>query len=135
MGKNNADNLAMAVIDPLPGLEVAVCVDQQPLHEYADNEFHASAQLNMVSTYIESETMKEFSIKLVVKQPYTLDCPTLGFQIFVDGVKVREPVLTQTTFESCERNWETFWDGVKYPTEGQNCILRPFRFSKIDTCQ
>lgn len=78
MGNYNADNLAMAVIDPLPGLEVAVCVDQQPLHEYTDDEFHARAQLNMVSTYIESETMKEFSVKLVVKEPYTLDCPALS---------------------------------------------------------
>jgi hypothetical protein len=124
----------MAVIDPMPGLEVAVCVDQQPLHEYANDEFHARAQLNMVSTYIESETMKEFSIKLVVKEPYTLDCPTLGFQIFVDGVKVREPLLTGKKFERCSRNWETFWGGIKYPTEGQNCVLRLFRFSKIDTC-
>ncbi len=125
----------MAVIDRLPGLEVAVCVDQQPLHEHADDEFHASAQLNMVSTYIESETMKEFSVKLVVKEPYILDRPVLSFQLFVDGVKVREPLLMQTTFERRGRNWETFCGGIKYQTEGQNCILRPFRFSKIDTCQ
>jgi hypothetical protein len=125
----------MAVLNELPGVEVAVFIDEQQLHEYADDEFRARPHVNTVSTYIESETLKEFSVKIIVKEPYSLNCPTLGFQIFVDGVKVREPLLTQTAFERCGRKWETFWNGIKYPTEGNHCILRPFGFSKIDTCQ
>jgi hypothetical protein len=125
----------MAILDQLPGIEVAVCIDEQQLEEYPDDEFQARPHVNTVSTYIESKTLREFSVKILVKEPYVLTCPTLGFQIIVDGVKVREPLLTQRGFEHCGRKWETFWSGIKYPTEGQNCILRPFRFSKIDTCQ
>jgi hypothetical protein len=125
----------MAILDELPGIEVAVCIDEQQVHEYFDDEFHTKPHVNTVSTYIESETSREFAVKIIAKEPYALNCPTLGFQIFVDGVKVREPVLTQTEFERCGRKWEIFLCGIKYATEGQNCILRPFRFSKIDTCQ
>jgi hypothetical protein len=125
----------MAILDEIPGIEVAVCIDEQQLKEYVDDEFHGRPHVNTISTYIESETLREFSVKILIKEPYVLNCPTLGFQIIVDGVKVREPLLTQKGFEHCGRKWETFWSGIKYPTEGQNCILRPFRFSKIDTCQ
>jgi hypothetical protein len=125
----------MAILDELLGIEVAVCIDEQHLQEYVDDEFHGRPHVNTISTYIKSETLREFSVKILVKEPYVLNCPTLGFQIIVDGVKVREPLLTQKGFEHCSRKWETFWSGIKYPTEGQNCILRPFRFSKIDTCQ
>jgi hypothetical protein len=124
----------MAILDELPGIEVAVCINEQQIREYVDDDSLATPQLNTVSKYIMSEKLAEFSIKIIVKEPYALNCPTLGFQIIVDGVKVREPLLTQKGFEHCGRKWETFWSGIKYPTEGQNCILRPFRFSKIDTC-
>ena len=123
----------MAVLEILLGIEVAVCVDGEPLVEYVDGDFEAGLGSTTVSNYIQSETGKEFSIKLIVKDPFDLSYPTLSFQIIVDGVKVREPLLRRATYEHGARFWESMWNGVKLATgdEEKECIEHPFKFSKI----
>jgi hypothetical protein len=90
----------MAVLDGLEGIEVSVCVHGQALHEYEDNDLEAEPgdvgayqASKTVSKYLEAVTDKEFSIKIVVKDPYEMDCPTLGFQVKVDGMVVSHPIL------------------------------------------
>jgi len=97
----------MAIFDGLPGIEVAICVDGEALTEYMDADFETELGSTTVSSYIQSETGKEFSIKLIVKDPFELFYPTLGFQIFVDGVKVREPLLRRGMYEHGNRFWES----------------------------
>ena len=125
----------MAILQMLPGVEVAVCVDGEALVEYDNGDFEAQLGSTTVSSYVESETGKEFSIKLIVQDPFDLFYPTLSFQIFVDGVKVREPLLRRTMYEKGTHYWESSWSGVKLVTgdKERSCIEHPFKFSKIDT--
>lgn len=79
----------MAILNELPGIEVAICVDDQPLQEHEDEDDHEAAPgpvgayqaSKTVFKYIEAVTDKEFSIKFAVKAGYQFDCPTLGFRI------------------------------------------------------
>ncbi|KAE9368743.1 hypothetical protein N431DRAFT_347016 [Stipitochalara longipes BDJ] len=125
----------MAILASLPGIEVSVIVKEQSLAEYFDDDFDLVLEPITVSNYIQSETGKEFSIKLVVKDPFNLSYPTLGFQIYVDGVKVREPLLRRTKFEQGDGYWESMWSGIKLSTgdDEQNCVEHPFKFSEIHT--
>jgi len=62
----------MAVLDGLPGLEVFVCIDGQPIQEYNDDEEEEVAQTPVaeyqaaktVSKFVESISDKEFSIQI-----------------------------------------------------------------------
>jgi hypothetical protein len=127
----------MAILSSLPGIQVTVCVGGQDAPEHDDNDMEPNPEPNLVSSYIEAETMMEFSIKLIVQDPFDLFYPTLGFQIYVDGVKVREPLLRRVIFEKANGYWESMWGGIKLSTgdDQQNCVERPFKFSEIHTCK
>ena len=130
----------MAILPKLPGVEVAICVDKRPLREYPDNDFQAEAgdmrESKTVSTYVQSD-IKEFAIKLKVLPQFNFDCPTLGFQVYVDGSLVRAPIVRKVNYDSKKRLL-LLVDCVKYAvTEGQQqkCVQHKFRFSKIDTSE
>ncbi|PMD38440.1 hypothetical protein L207DRAFT_585338 [Hyaloscypha variabilis F] len=125
----------MAILSSLPGIQVTVCVGGQDAPEHDDNDMEPNPEPNLVSSYIEAETMMEFSIKLIVQDPFNLSYPTLGFQIYVDGVKVREPLLRRVIFEKANGYWESMWGGIKLSTgdDQENCVERPFKFSEIHT--
>jgi len=127
----------MAVIDSILGISVVVCVDEQALAEYDDDDFNAEKSSNMISKYIQSDILKEFAVRLAIVPPYSMNCPTLGFQIYVDGIKVREPLLRKAVLSRGGGHWESLFNGIKYSTGGQqpDCILRPFKFSEIQTCE
>jgi hypothetical protein len=127
----------MAVIDSILGISVVVCVDEQALAEYDDNDYPTEPGSSMVSKYIQSDVLKEFAVRLAIKPPYTMNCPTLGFQIYVDGIKTREPLLRKAVLSRGGGHWESLFHGIKYSTGGQqpDCILRPFKFSEIQTCE
>jgi hypothetical protein len=81
----------MAVLNGLEGIEVTVCVDGQALREYNDDEVEAQPGVvgahqasKTVSKWIEADTGKDFVIKMGVKSPYQMDCPTLSFKVQVD---------------------------------------------------
>jgi hypothetical protein len=127
----------MAVIDSILGISVVVCVDEQALAEYDDDNFNADRESNMISKYVQSDILKEFAVRLTIEPPYTMNSPTLGFQIYVDGIKVREPLLRKAVLSRGGGHWESSFNGIKYSTGGQqpDCILRPFKFSEIQTCE
>lgn len=88
-----------------PGIEITVLVDGQPLKEYDCENDHgrksncftpevlAHQDERMVTKYVESVTGKNFSIKLKVNLAPELDCPTLGFSVFVNGKWITSPLL------------------------------------------
>ncbi|KAJ8066196.1 hypothetical protein OCU04_005282 [Sclerotinia nivalis] len=88
----------MAILEAVPGIKVTVCVDKQALQEYDDDELEAVPEGEVekyqasrtVAKYIESRTGKNFRIKLEISKAYRFDSPTVGFFVFVDGVRVRK---------------------------------------------
>ncbi|KAJ8066667.1 hypothetical protein OCU04_005711 [Sclerotinia nivalis] len=93
----------MAVLDSLPGIEVTICVDGEPLEEYdntedetmlvepeaLDGNFEVAKHQRSVTVkkFVESEAGKFFTINCVVKDPYryTGDCTHIVFTCLVDG--------------------------------------------------
>ncbi len=90
----------MAVLDGLPGLEVLVCMDGQPLEEYDDDEEEAIADTPIaehqaaktISKFVESVSEKEFSIRILLRSPFVMDYDSLKSPIYIDGKWCREPV-------------------------------------------
>jgi hypothetical protein len=96
----------MAVLDALPGLNVSIHVDGEPLPEYEDEteeetpdgditEYQASGT---VCKYVEAMSDKEFCIKITLNSPYKMDCPTLMFRISIDGIHASAPIIKKAAF-------------------------------------
>jgi hypothetical protein len=131
----------MAVLANLEGIEVTICVDGQALHEYNDDEVEAQAGAvgayqasKTVSKYIEAATGKEFAIKMRVKSPYKMDCPTLGFSCEVDGVDIGGSILRKTEYKSAS-GFEDVLNGLEHNLGGlsKRCSIRHFQFAEIKT--
>jgi hypothetical protein len=131
----------MAVLETLPGIKVSICIDKRPLREFTDDDFQggtlrADLPLKTISKYVQSAT-KEFAIRLEVQPSFNFDFPTLGFQVYIDGSLVRQPILRQINFKAKKR-LAILVDHVKYAvTEGpeQKPVLHKLQFSKIDTSE
>jgi hypothetical protein len=139
--------------DPkVPGIEVAIFVEDKPLIEYDDpenderlefdpkvllkTEDNAAAHFQASNTktkYIKSVSDKEFEIKLSVNSPYEFDvgCDLLCFDIYVDGRKVRAPLLLKTNYSSRD-GWSQVISGVRKET-GHKSLIQKFKFATITT--
>ncbi|KAH8800992.1 hypothetical protein F5882DRAFT_457358 [Hyaloscypha sp. PMI_1271] len=133
----------MAVLDALEGIEVSICVDGQALHEYNDDDIEAQAEAvgahqasKTVSKYIEAATGKEFAIKLTVKSPYKMDCPTLSFSCRVDGMKVEKRILRETNYKSAS-GFESVVNGLRHVLGGvsERSSIKHFQFAEIKTTE
>ena len=131
----------MAVLDALEGIEVTICVDGQALHEYNDDDIEAKAEAvgahqasKTVSKYIEAATGKEFAIKLTVKSPYKMDCPTLSFSCRVDGMKVEKRILRKTNYKSAS-GFDSVVNGLRHVLGGvsERSSIKHFQFAEIKT--
>jgi hypothetical protein len=113
----------MAVLDAVPGLEVQIYVDGQPLKEYRDEDDQpVVASPNECIQYIESQTDKEFSIKASTHQDYKWNSPALKARMFLDGAHM--------TGRFIYRNNE---HGLISGVSLAGGFLSAFTFSKIDT--
>ena len=145
----------MAKLDTLPGIEVKIASNDDPLPEHEDiegpNSKHADPVVaeyqnsRTVSVWIESETGAEFSILLSVGSPIVdatkkknkMNYMNLKFYCVVDG--------QHAWISECPRRWfndrpgqekRTSWKGeVLGPKQGKGrgCKLRRFKFAKIET--
>jgi hypothetical protein len=131
----------MAVLKGLEGIEVTICVDGQALQEYNDDEIEVQAGAvgayqasKTVSKYIEAATGKEFAIKVTVKSPYKMDCPTLGFPCGVDGMDVSNRCLRKTKYKPAS-GFETVVNGLRHNLGGlpKQCSIKHFQFAEIKT--
>jgi hypothetical protein len=141
----------MAILNSLPGLEVFVCIDGEPLEEYNDNEEeeveetlvaeHQAA--STVSKYVESASDKEFYINIVLGTSFKMDCETLMAPIKIDGKFIIETVFVRKSFpnsiqgprilSTISRNVQ----GVVVPAPGnqEQDLVQKFKFTKIDTSE
>jgi hypothetical protein len=139
----------MAILESLPGLEVTVCMDGQPLEEYDDNEEEEVGETPVaqyqaaktVSKYIESASEKEFSINITLGTAFTMDFESLMAPIRMDGKFVAGPVMLKKRYLGSMRGSRILTPlsrtvhGVHSPAPGndERILLRKFKFGKIDT--
>jgi hypothetical protein len=134
----------MAVLDELPLIEVRVCVKGKALQEYHNKkvesqpgelgQYHAP---NTVSTsYIESMTGEEFMIQMSVGPFYMFDCDALGFEVYIDGQKVRSTLLRRHEYFISSR-WQLNIDGIKAEDvdASRRYTVQKFKFGNIETCK
>jgi hypothetical protein len=144
----------MASNTKVPGIEVAILFEGRPLIEYDDlykeevskdenkgEVFNLDADAaqhqasRTVTKYIESVSDMEFAIKLSVNSPYEFDvgCDLLCFDIYVDGRKVRAPLLFKTNYTS-KNGWSQVINGVR-KEKGFNSMTQKFKFASIKTSE
>jgi hypothetical protein len=130
----------MAVIPDLLSLEITVCVNGTPLTEYEDDEPQGQTlsvthegipAVKSISKYIESETNREFAIGITISSTFKLDCPSLGFSLLIDGVRVAK-TISRGSYNGLDKPWSCFMDGIRV---GPARTLMPLMFSKIETCE
>jgi hypothetical protein len=142
----------MAISELHPGISASILINGQPAIEHVDTDdievAHANPDIakyqaaRTVSTYVESESDKLFSIEVVVGGPYggkKMECSKLGFYIAVDGVAATEvhcprPWFKNTDPKDAIQAWKHELRGVENVTKGQsNGTLRAFKFAQIET--
>jgi len=129
----------MAIFDFLPGFEVTVNVDGEPLKEYNDNEdeiipgevgkYQAS---KTVAKYIELVTGKGFTIKLSVGHPYKMR-DHLSFTIMADGVCIDRFLLLKQTY-NIRGSWKEIVTGFTCKVAGRTSE-KPLKFAAIQICK
>jgi tRNA U54 and U55 pseudouridine synthase Pus10 len=133
----------MAIIDLVPGIEVSICVDDHPLVEYNDDEEvgaqHGEAiqhqATRTVSKYVESATDKEFGIRYNVTSAFNMDCPTIMFKVFIDGVNIRSQIVRAHRYKELAASglpYAKTMKGVESKINGM-VVVKLFKFTEIKT--
>ncbi|KAI4655272.1 uncharacterized protein J4E79_008339 [Alternaria viburni] len=112
----------MAIHPELPGLEVKVCVQGQPLQEYDDDKI---PEPNTTTKYIEARSGKSFSIMTEFKTPFPAQYDVLA-RISIDGVMMDIKI----------RKRDELFQGWKVNTyrsyQGGECVKQKFTFAKLN---
>lgn len=133
----------MAIHPDLPGIEITISVAGQALPEYhCDNEPLPKQMPNSrskdfkklmhrqkctISKYIEAVTGHAFIVNIDVHEPYVLNAPKLQFRTFVDGIWIREPIMSQEDYKSGK--WT---DEVEGPVSDIKSGHRTMSFDEVE---
>lgn len=117
----------MAVLDILPGVEVAVTVNGLPLKEYTDHD--QEEPTNTVTRYIEAVSGTEFAINFKAAQSTVFKGDCLTAKVFMDGHKVSSTLLKQS--RCCKRGASGRIDYTRISAD--KC--RKFKFSSLETSE
>jgi len=127
----------MAIIVGLQGIHVKVRVgnrdarEYRPLPSFEGKSTKPSATTNVVTKYISAAADEEFGILLSITSEYEHDCPTLGFDVFVDGVKVASKCCLQSK-RGKFAGWKLLIEGTEMGNlDSGNGEVRPFKFSRV----
>ncbi|KAF7938573.1 uncharacterized protein EAE98_000911 [Botrytis deweyae] len=143
----------MAVLDSLPGIEVAVCVDGEPLKEYENTEdelilnepeglgkkFEVAKHQRSVTVkkFVESTAGKFFTIKCTIKSPYryTGACTHISFFSSIDGENLScAPLFNKETYEKNSSGLTREVEGNLYKEEGK-LLLQRLKFTEMHLTQ
>ncbi|KFY08056.1 hypothetical protein V492_06572 [Pseudogymnoascus sp. VKM F-4246] len=125
----------MAVIDAVPGLEISVCINGQPVNEYEDSgeEIDGPLASKTVVKYIEATSDTEFTIKGTVRPAFDEHRQTrddLFVSAMIDGKWV-DGVCRDCTKNSEHIPWNVVLDGVRGNAAGRGTI-KAFTFTTVE---
>lgn len=129
----------MAIFSPIPGLEVTICVGNKPLQEYKNEDLEVGPgdtgvyQASVTSAnFIEAPSGQEYAICLTLNNPTTLDCPAIGFEVFIDGISVLHLCIPASFYKGKEFKHHIY--GIKSTqTDATKCTIRNFKFESIQS--
>ena len=116
---------AMAIVDEVPGLEIQIYVNGNPLREYVDQ--HAAVSEATSESYIEVHSNSAFEIHYSFKAPFPVDRP-VSMIVTMDGKDIDEPLI-----RPCELyNQEGHVSSGPISNDGRNWSTKSYRFSPLD---
>ena len=113
----------MAIHPELPGLEVKICVQGQPLHEYDDDKI---PEPKTTTKYIEARSDEIFSIMTVFKPPFQNQYD-MGVRTCIDGVRMNTRVRKRD--EILQRPMSS---NHYYSYQGGEWVKQKFTFAKLN---
>lgn len=120
----------MAILKSLRGIEVSICVDDEPLVEYDDR--NAQIQLATILKYVKVVPDKEFVVKITIDRSYKWTSPGLHFRVKVDGTIIECHNLLREEFEEIHRDYPFIHESIgAYGTDNGEQVVSPFKFSKL----
>ncbi|TGO18543.1 hypothetical protein BTUL_0009g00620 [Botrytis tulipae] len=124
----------MAILKSVPGIEVSICVDNEPLMEHIDRS--AKAERSTILKYVEVVPDKEFTIKITTDKSYKWTSPYIVLDIIVDGVEIRTLPYSREEFEQeCQASSSHAHDCIgSYGIENEQEVVSPFKFSNLSVC-
>ncbi|KAF8850171.1 hypothetical protein BDZ45DRAFT_679972 [Acephala macrosclerotiorum] len=129
----------MAIHPLMPGIEVIICVNGQPLVEYDDESFPRSIpaangrDTKVITKYIESVAGKEFSFEYIVHDTYKLDSPAIGFMPEVDNVKLGKKSFTGKPRGGSWPWVERMTEMSTFDSKTRKWMKSTFKFTSIET--
>jgi len=115
----------MAIIDEVPGLEVQIVVNGQPLQEHQDRDAKVSART--AERYVEAQSNAEYEIHYTFKDPFPGDRP-VSMIVTIDGQDVDEPIIRP--FELFDPKGHTSYGPVSQ--QAMRWVVQNYSFSEID---
>lgn len=115
----------MAIIDVLPGVEVTIVCDGEPIKEHTDEDLEEEPRT--VIRYVEAKSDQNFGVSIKVKQGTTFLGETLAFEIKVDGGFIVHPTVSKPN--CLRRDYIAIREGQPLP----NGKVRPFQFTSLET--
>jgi hypothetical protein len=113
----------MAVLNSVPGLEVKIVVNGEPLQEYVDNEDELAP--NTVLKYVEATSGAEFTVQYTITSEFTYN-HDMSLRVYVDGVRAVSNVRRSTKDVRGTCVFEERRSGG-----GEDLFLRKFAFSEL----
>jgi hypothetical protein len=122
----------------MSGITITIRVNGEDLTEYpTTNDVVKLKSKKMQShfetvtrtDYVEVEAGHTFEIYLSVEPPYYMDCPYLGFRVFVDGDWIQEPICSREIYEK-EGRWSETVVGPGIEVDGK-IAYRSMMFKKV----
>lgn len=131
-------SLTMAIFPLLRGVEVSICVNDVPLVEHEDDAQPAQAgdyrASRTMTKYLEVVAGTRFGILSSVGPQYNPDCPTLGFQIYVEGVRFPTQLCMKSELKASPEWVHNLKGDHEQDLNGAD-FLKPFTFSAIGVCK
>ncbi|TGO38727.1 hypothetical protein BHYA_0068g00070 [Botrytis hyacinthi] len=125
----------MAILKSVPGIEVSICVDNEPLIEHTDRS--AKTERSTILKYVEVVPDKEFTIRITTDKSYKWTSPYIVLDIMVDGVEIRTiPYSPEEFGQDCQASSSHVHECIgSYGIENEQEVVSPFKFSKLSVCK
>ncbi|KAG9736997.1 hypothetical protein KCU73_g10112, partial [Aureobasidium melanogenum] len=115
----------MAILDGLPGVEIAVVVDGRDLHEYQDSD--TANKEDTVTKYIEAVDGANFAVKIKVTKDFEFKGDFLCTQVRIDGTLVSYTAITPADAQAGAYDYHA--DSIRVNDESK----RRLKFKVLET--
>jgi hypothetical protein len=119
----------------LPGMSVAICVNDEPLTEYEDPTFRPTLEDThsiVAARQVMSTAGDNFSIKISLHPSFQMITDTVCCKIYIDGISIRGRLFRRSAFTERGRSLTSIIRGAEEASGGES-IIRLFNFADVLT--